>query len=156
MTLRDNRFVATDLPPRQNDYDCPSLCFSKADRAVVVMGGHDLRYNLVKSVELHNLQTMVWSDLPDLNLARYIASSCCHGGYIYIFGGYINKSRDMTNSIERLSLSYLRAQTFCLGPCNRKWLQEALTPCIHQSRLAWPPVRLGRDTSKASCHAWRL
>ena len=111
LTLRDNRFVATDLPPRQNDYDCPSLCFSKADRAVVVMGGHDLRYNLVKSVELHNLQTMVWSDLPDLNEARIFGSSCCHGGCIYIFGGCTGDGSSFTNTIEKLNLSYLRAQT---------------------------------------------
>ena len=52
---------------------------------------------------------MIWSYLPDIQIGRETASSCCNGGYIYLFGGFDGGWH--TNSIERLSLSYLRAKT---------------------------------------------
>ena len=57
-------------------------------------------------MELYNLKTMRWISKPDLQVARSAASSCCQGGYIYIFGGDIAKDV-MTNKIERLDLSDL-------------------------------------------------
>ena len=54
-------------------------------------------------MELYHLQTRAWSFLPDLQVARSGASSCCHGSYIYIFGGLTADGN--TNKIERLSLS---------------------------------------------------
>ena len=72
------------------------------------MGGFDWESNKnLKSVEFYHLQTRTWSSLPDLKVARNCASSCCHGGYIYIFGG--TDDEDYTNKIERMNLSYLRA-----------------------------------------------
>ena len=59
-------------------------------------------------MELYRLQTRRWSSLPNLNIARQSASSCCHGGYIYTFGGRTT-GNDVTNSIERLSISHLQA-----------------------------------------------
>ena len=70
------------------------------------MGGfiYSSRKN-VKTVELYHLEEKKWSSLPELQLARDGASSCCHGGYIYIFGGF--DGRRCINKIERLHLSYL-------------------------------------------------
>ena len=71
------------------------------------MGGHKWasKDGIQRSVELYRLQSRTWSSLPDLQVARVLASSCCHGGYVYIFGG--GTANDVTNKIEKLSLSYL-------------------------------------------------
>ena len=71
------------------------------------MGGVNESLDRVKSVELYHLQTRKWSSLPDLKVERQNVYSCCHDGYIYIFGG--NTDWDEPNSIERLDLSYLQA-----------------------------------------------
>ena len=47
--------------------------------------------------------------MPDLQIARAGASSCCLSGFIYIFGGRISNV-DFTNKIERLNLSHLHDQ----------------------------------------------
>ena len=86
MTLINNKFVASDLPPRVNSFYDPCLCFVKAYGAIAVMGGGLSMYG-VKNVELYHLQDERWSTLPDLNVGRAEASSCLHDGYIYIFGG---------------------------------------------------------------------
>ena len=59
--------------------------------------------------------------MPEINVARYEASSCCHGGYIYLFGGMSHreegknygtvKEMKRINKIERLNLSCIRDQT---------------------------------------------
>ena len=67
------------------------------------------------TVELYDIQSDSWSELPGLQQARRNASSCYHKGYIYVFGG-VGKYNEPTketepesfNSIERLSKTCLR------------------------------------------------
>ena len=68
--------------------------------------GRNSTGKMVKTVELYHIKTRKWISKPDLQVARSDASSCCHGGYLYIFGGDIAKDV-MTNKIERLDLSDL-------------------------------------------------
>ena len=70
LTLENNKFVATQLPPRSNNYVFPSLCFAKDEKLIAVLGGLTKSYDYVKSAELYRLQTRTWSSLPDLKVAR--------------------------------------------------------------------------------------
>ena len=43
-------------------------------------------------VERYLIKEDSWDELADLNVARFAASSCCHGDYIYLFCGTANIS----------------------------------------------------------------
>ena len=74
--------------------------------SIAVIGGYKLdKKDAVKTVEYYHFTTRKWSMLPELQNARYSASSCCHGSYIYVLVGKDNKGKEI-NTIERINLDY--------------------------------------------------
>jgi len=104
LALDAGKFSAIDLSPRQHNNMNPSICYAKDAKAIVVIGGSQAS----KKVEFYDLQSDRWCPLPELNQGREDASSCYHGGYLYVFGG---KSGDQyLNTIERINIKCLSVQ----------------------------------------------
>ena len=76
-----------------------------------------MNWNL-QTVEYYHIEAKFWSLLPELNQAISAGNSCCHGSYMYVFGGASNydgssnSSNDdddnvynvLMNTIERINL----------------------------------------------------
>ena len=98
----DKRFIERALPdyPDQARW-YPSLCRT-SQRHAFLIGGHVeqdywlntcLRFDVIKSR---------WEQMPSMNKARQMCSSCALAGHLYVFCGY-NYNGDL-HSIEKLRI----------------------------------------------------
>jgi len=70
----------------------------------IVAGGLDQDKKALKSCEIY--EKNVWNKGPELNKARSQASGFSHGGFLYIFGGFL-KTKIQETTFERLDAKEL-------------------------------------------------
>ena len=112
----------------------PSLCYARDLKKIAVIGGKPAETNYVgqTTVELYDLLQDQWSALPELQLGRWLANSCDHGGFLYVFAGagMQDNRGQISDTIERLNKSCLRGQA-------SNWeLIQPNTGVLHPRRLA--------------------
>ena len=59
------------------------------DAIIVVSGGlaSQMSNEYLKSVDLYDVKTDIWSTAPSMNTTRTNHSSCCLGDFVYVAGG---------------------------------------------------------------------
>ena len=109
-------FQPTSLSKREHDYQFPSVCYERELKKVACIGGQAtglvagrLAARFKQSAELYDLETDQWTALPELQRGRHSASSCFHGDYLFVFGGW-GAGDQLENTIERLSKACLLGQ----------------------------------------------
>lgn len=80
------------------------------DKQLYVVGGSIENQAASSKCEVYDLKQDKWSELPNLNMARFSMSLVIFNDtYLYAFGGNGGESMKITDNIERLNLENISA-----------------------------------------------
>ena len=97
---------------------------------IIVVGGNDKQWNVLSSVEMYDISSCEWTELPALSQPKYRCAAIVIDDKLYVFGGY---SRSYLSECEVLDLSQPYSQ-FTRLPND---LPQALSFAVVVSKGHW-------------------